>query len=65
MDEKETRQPTRRKRAVLEYIAILFGAALVLVAISLLVKHSTPQVKADNTPVIAETIEPAQNKAHS
>lgn len=62
MTEQETPRTPRRKRAVLEYVAILFGAALVLVAISLLVKHSTPQAKADNTPVVAEVVDNMQIK---
>ncbi len=47
--EKEVR-PVKRKRAALEYIAILLGAALVLVAISLLIKSSAPQQTAPIDP---------------
>ncbi|MBO2527062.1 MAG: hypothetical protein CW335_02640 [Clostridiales bacterium] len=65
MSEKETKQAPKRRRAVLEYVAILFGAALVLVAISLLVKHSAPQVKADHAPTIVEEAASAENETHS
>ncbi|MBQ6430345.1 MAG: hypothetical protein IJJ99_00495 [Oscillospiraceae bacterium] len=65
MPETETEvRPVKRKRAALEYIAILLGAALVLVAISLLVKRNVPQETAPiNPPAIAG--EAAQNGAHS
>ncbi len=61
--EKEVR-PVKRKRAALEYIAILLGAAVVLVAISLLVKHSAPQaVSPVDPPAIAGEL--AQNGSNS
>ena len=56
--EKEVR-PAKRKSAVLEYIAILLGAALVLVAISLLVKHAAPQKTAPvDPPAVAGEVAP-------
>lgn len=62
--EKETQPARRRKSGALEYIAILLGAALVLLAVSLLLKHSAPQ---ENTPVDPPAIagELEQNGAHS
>lgn len=60
--ETEVRQAPKRKRAVLEYIAILLGAALVLVAISLLIKQTAETAPAD-PPAIAGAVVP--NGVHS
>lgn len=62
--ETEVRPAPKRKRAALEYIAILLGAALVLVAVSLLLRQSAPQ---ENDPADPPAIagEIAQNGAHS
>lgn len=65
MPEKETEvRPARRKLAALEYIAILLGAALVLVAISLLVKQAAPQAVSE-PPAVAGEVLPAGNGAQS
>ena len=60
--EKEPRQAPKRKRAALGYIAILLGAALLLVAISLLVRQTVPQTE-PAPPAIAGA--PAQNGNYS
>lgn len=58
MPETETElRPAKRKLAALEYIAILLGAALVLVAISLLLNRVVPQNTAPvDPPAIAEEL---------
>ena len=60
--ETETRQAPKRRRAALGYIAILLGAALILVAISLLVRQAAPQ---EELPPPAIAGEPAQNGTNS
>lgn len=62
--EKEARPAPKRKRAALEYIAILLGAALVLVAISLLLRQISPQ-ETLVPPAIAGEVTPAQNAPNS
>lgn len=63
MPETETQvRPVQRKRAALEYIAILLGAALVLVAISLLVRQPAAAAAVEPS-AVAEVVE--QNGAHS
>ncbi len=60
--ETETRQAPKRRRAALGYIAILLGAALLLVAISLMMRQTVPQEELA-PPAIAG--EPAQNGNNS
>ncbi|MBQ3356022.1 MAG: hypothetical protein IJG45_02765 [Oscillospiraceae bacterium] len=65
MPETETAvRPAKRKRAALEYIAILLGAALVLVALSLLLRQTVQQ---ENSPADPPAIagEAVPNGAHS